>query len=383
MSQVAESNFPAGSDSPALLDDVQRAAASFIAMLRDGKGFSAPVTLASATTTDIGGQNSFAVEISGTTTITSFGTSYNGPRFLRFTGALTLTHNSTSLNLPGAANITTVAGDTAIAFPNLALNGWNVVNYTRANGASFPSGQLFGCTMSTAGSSTTMSISAGSAADSTNAVLMQLSAIAKTTSAWVVGTAAGGLDTGSIANSTWYHFYVIRRPDTGVVDVVFSTNATTPTLPANYTQYRRIGSGKTNGSAQWVKFVQRGDLFLIDVPTLDINSTAPGSTAQAGALDSVPLGVVVDAMLNIGILESAGSDLAYVSPFTVSDMAPSLSAPPGVSVKSHSSTAWGWSPITVTTDTNQEVRFRLATGGATSLFRAVTLGWIDTRGRNS
>lgn len=133
LSQVAASNFPAGSDSPALLDDVQRAQASFIAMLRDGKGFSVPVTLASAATTDIGAQNALAVEITGTTTITSFGTSYNGPRFLRFTGALILTHNATTLNLPGAQNITTAAGDTCIAYPNSAANGWNVVQYQRAS----------------------------------------------------------------------------------------------------------------------------------------------------------------------------------------------------------------------------------------------------------
>lgn len=364
-------------------------------MLRDGKGFSVPVTLASAATTDIGAQNALAVEITGTTTITSFGTNYNGPRFLRFTGALLLTHSST-LNLPGAANITTAAGDTALAIPNSTPNGWNVVQFQRAAGVAAASGAnsditslailpgyLFGCTLSTAGSSTTMSISAGRATDSTGVQSMALTAIAKTTSTWAVGTAQGGLDTGSIANNTTYHFYMIRRPDTGVVDVVFSTNATSPTLPTNYTQYRRIASWNTNGSAQWVKVVQRGDLFLLDVPTLDINSTAPGSTAQAGTLASVPSGIVVDAMLNIGILESGGSDLAYVSPFTVSDMAPSLSAAPGVSVKSHSSTAWGWSPITVTTDINREVRFRLATGSATSLFRGVTLGWIDTRGRNA
>ena len=132
MSQVAASNFPAGSDSPANLDDVQRAQASFIALLRDGKGLSAPVTLASAATTDIGGQNSPFVEISGTTGITSLGTNYNGPRFLRFTGALLLTHNATTLNLPGAENITTVAGDTCIAYPNSAGTGWIVASFQRA-----------------------------------------------------------------------------------------------------------------------------------------------------------------------------------------------------------------------------------------------------------
>lgn len=90
-----------------------------------------PISFASAATTDIGAQNSVAVEITGTTTITGFGTAYNGPRFLRFTGILVLTHSAT-LSLPGAANITTAAGDTCIAYPNSAGTGWNVVGFQRA-----------------------------------------------------------------------------------------------------------------------------------------------------------------------------------------------------------------------------------------------------------
>jgi hypothetical protein len=59
-----------------------------------------------------------------------------------------------------------------------------------------------------------------------------------------LGTAAGALDTGAIANSTWYHVWLIERVDTGVVDVLFSLSATAPTMPANYTRKRRIGSMK-------------------------------------------------------------------------------------------------------------------------------------------
>lgn len=132
LSQTAGSNGPSGTaDTPSVLDDYQRAHAAFIAQHRDGKGFSGVASVASATTTSIGGENSLMLEITGTTTITSFGTTYNGPRFLRFAGALTLTH-SASLNLPGAANITTVAGDTCIALPNAAGSGWNVTQYQRA-----------------------------------------------------------------------------------------------------------------------------------------------------------------------------------------------------------------------------------------------------------
>lgn len=112
LSQTAASNSPPGSESPSTSDDYFRAHAAFIATLRDGKGMSAEVDVASGATTDIGAANSAFVRITGTTTITSFGANYNGPRFIRFAGALTLTHNASSLILPGAANITTVAGDT-------------------------------------------------------------------------------------------------------------------------------------------------------------------------------------------------------------------------------------------------------------------------------
>jgi len=141
LSQTASANFPNGAvDGPEALDDVQRAHASFIALLRDGKGMAAPVTLASATTTDIGAQNSIFVEVSGTTTITSFGATYSGERIIRFTGALTLTHNATTLILPGGANITTAAGDALCAVPTQAGTGWAVVFYQRANGQALVTG---------------------------------------------------------------------------------------------------------------------------------------------------------------------------------------------------------------------------------------------------
>ena len=88
-------------------------------------------SIASAATTDIGAQLSNFLQITGTTTITSFGTNYNGPRFLIFSGALLLTHSAT-LVLQGAANITTAANDCAIAIP--ISGGWQVVAYQRASG---------------------------------------------------------------------------------------------------------------------------------------------------------------------------------------------------------------------------------------------------------
>ena len=131
LSVTAASNSPSGADAPSVLDDHLRAHASFLAYLRNSQQLTTEATVASAATVDLGAQTSYAVHITGTTTITSFGSSYQGPRFLRFSGALTLTHNGTSLILPGNANITTAAGDSCIAIPY--ASGWRVVHYQRAS----------------------------------------------------------------------------------------------------------------------------------------------------------------------------------------------------------------------------------------------------------
>ena len=87
-------------------------------------------TVASATTTDLGASGSNICLITGTTAITSFGSSAfpgNPLYFIRFNNILTLT-NSANIILPGAANITTAAGDTAIAkYEGSGI--WRVIAY--------------------------------------------------------------------------------------------------------------------------------------------------------------------------------------------------------------------------------------------------------------
>lgn len=98
-------------------------------------GMQAQASVASATTTDIGAENSNNVLITGTTTITGLGTAAAGVwRLVQFGGALTLTHNGTSLILPGGNNITTAAGDTSL-FVSLGSGNWRCWFYGRASGA--------------------------------------------------------------------------------------------------------------------------------------------------------------------------------------------------------------------------------------------------------
>ncbi|MGU3345812.1 hypothetical protein [Pseudomonas monsensis] len=92
------------------------------------------VTLPSASTVNIGAAASNIVSISGNTTITSLGVIASGARrTLRFTGSLVLTHNSSTLILPGGANITTQPGDWG-EYVSFGSGVWVCESYTRASG---------------------------------------------------------------------------------------------------------------------------------------------------------------------------------------------------------------------------------------------------------
>lgn len=69
--------------------------------------------IASAATLNLDSATGNRVHVTGTTTITAV-TLTQGPRTVIFDGALTLTHNATTNNLPGGLNITTAAGDRAV-----------------------------------------------------------------------------------------------------------------------------------------------------------------------------------------------------------------------------------------------------------------------------
>lgn len=112
-----------------LLKDLNDIARQTLAEIRT---LAASDTIASATTCDLGTKDATFLTVSGTTTITGLGTVSAGIyKAVTFSGALTLTHNATSLILPGAANIVTVAGDTAI-FLSLGTGYWKCMSYQRA-----------------------------------------------------------------------------------------------------------------------------------------------------------------------------------------------------------------------------------------------------------
>jgi hypothetical protein len=94
--------------------------------------------MASASTVDLSTATGDFVNITGTTTITALGTCRAGiKKTLVFLGVLTFTHNGSSLKLPGNANITTAANDSAEML-SLGSGNWLCVNYNYASGSVSP-----------------------------------------------------------------------------------------------------------------------------------------------------------------------------------------------------------------------------------------------------
>jgi hypothetical protein len=246
---------------------------------------------------------------------------------------------------------------------------------------------LAGLTLSTAGASSTFSVAAGQAANSTNADYITLAAaMSKTTGAWAVGSGNGALDTGAIAASTWYKVFAIKRPDTGISDIAITTNAlaTGPTtggnIPAAYTEVRYIGSMKTDASSHWIAFIQVGDEFLWVTPINDVNIVTLSTTAVLYAL-SVPIGVQVNALFRGAMANSTAGQLILIN--SPDENAAVVYVPTGNLTSSNPvGTVAGTFTLNLRTNTSGQIRFVAQSGSSTTLTVA-TYGWIDHRGRDA
>jgi len=207
------------------------------------------------------------------------------------------------------------------------------------------------------------------------------SAYTKTTSAWAVGSGNGALDTSTVSPSTWYHVFLIKRTDTGVVDVLFSLSPTSPTLPTNYTLSRRIGSIKTNGSSQWTAFTQTGDQFIWAASVTDVNNTALVASRVSKTL-TTPTGVSTLALFRYGINFSALTAVIFTA-LQEADQAPADTPAFGDAVSPVPSvvagTTYAAGSLQRLTNTSSQIGVRASTtSGNYSIY---TYGWVDTRGK--
>lgn len=241
-------------------------------------------------------------------------------------------------------------------------------------------GYLSGVAISRA-SATTIGVAAGVAMDDTNVQMIPVAA-AVTINCAVTG--ALGLDAGALAINTWYHVFVIAKTD-GTVSALASTSIGAPTYPTGYTLKRRIGSFRTNGSAQVTDFVQDGDLFQWLSPVGDVSAANPGTLAVTRTL-TVPTGVAVQAIVQLIVqnVGTAGLYQAAISDLATTDTAVNAGNSDTTSAATTAGGAQqGVTRLVVRTNTSAQIRSRLSGSDASTTLIINTLGWIDRRGRDA
>lgn len=222
--------------------------------------------------------------------------------------------------------------------------------------------------------------------DSDSANLSLASALVKQLDAsWAVGTNAGALDgtetvPGTPDASTWYHIWIIRRSDTGVVDILASESATAPTMPTNYDQKRRIGAVLFDATPDIITFTQFDDEFIWDVPVLDYNTPNPGTSATTRTL-TVPTGLVLRAVHFVTLYEiSINIRYGLVTSLDQTDSIPSVSR---FNIGDHNGSNATPVSFRIKTNTSGQIRTRVDGSDANLTLKGLTAGWIDPRGRDA
>lgn len=134
---------------------------------------------------------------------------------------------------------------------------------------------------------------------------------------------ANGLDTGTLAASTWYSIWVISNGST--VAALASLSATAPTMPSGYTFKARVGWLRTDASGnkyplnfvQFGRKVQYGILSTSNVTTFPVvaSGTPPGSITSISLSNVIPS---TASKIN-GSAVMGGSTGAVISLYSTSD----------------------------------------------------------------
>lgn len=220
---------------------------------------------------------------------------------------------------------------------------------------------------------------AGSCRDSgdTEDIKLTSSLTKRLDAAWAAGTNQGGLDAGSVTNTT-YHMFVIKNTTTGVVDALFSTSVSSPTMPTGYDKKRRVASFKRGGGAnQAISTVETGGGGIEVLTTPDDDTSSVSTSPSLHTLTAIPSGLKLDSIISGIFTATANGVHLLISPPDIADTAPSSS----ICTTVYSETAAtdvvpGSFQLRVRTDTSGRIRVRA--DGTGNIFTN-TQGWVDWR----
>lgn len=122
----------------------------------------------------------------------------------------------------------------------------------------------------------------------------------------------------SPANNTWYRVFILGG--SGVTAQGTITTSATPTLPAGYTLYRRIGWIHTDGSGNIFAFVQNGQYFVWKAAKVD---RAGGAVPTSRTLQTMTAPPNTICQFYIRNATAGGAVRAWVKPTFFTDAAAS------------------------------------------------------------
>jgi hypothetical protein len=129
---------------------------------------------------------------------------------------------------------------------------------------------------------------------------------------------ANGLDTGSLANNTWYALFIIgSSTNSATPSLLLSASVSSPLLPDGFDCFRRIGWARTNGSAEILKFLQTGsggkEYYQWDVP-INVLSAGSSATFATVSLASAVPPQTTPVHINISYTPAAAANTASIRP---------------------------------------------------------------------
>jgi hypothetical protein len=174
-----------------------------------------------------------------------------------------------STKIPNSAFVFGTQADVQGSFSSLKISSLGLTNFTSA-------------------------ITAGSVV-LRNATGQSFLASAVSVSPVISASGANGLDTGTLAASTFYYPYVIYNPTTLATAGLFSLSATAPTLPSGYTFFARIGAVRTDssGSKYLLQMLQYGRRVQYVVLASSNTPNMPTMASGSAGNTSTPTWVAV------------------------------------------------------------------------------------------
>jgi hypothetical protein len=218
--------------------------------------------------------------------------------------------------------------------------------------------------------------------ETTSGVAYRLRSVSVTPDVTVSG--AGGLDTGSVATSTWYSVWIIYNPTTDTTAGLFSLSATAPTMPSGYTAKARFGWVRTDSASNFLRTIQYGQRTYYRVTGEANNAALPqiigtngGNPSAATYVTASVSSLVPTTAATIGILWPNVSNTSgnfLIAPSANYGAAQSTSNPPPISFSSG-----GSAPVTYAMNAWIQIESTniYYSGNVNSSANVFVVGWED------